>query len=91
MGIEVVYVNTVLCDSLDIHFEGALFVGEYRHIVDEIFGADSVDVVEHESESVVRFGGWGFVSLPAVSVFGKCLGFNVLRTNNSRGYVCVSI
>jgi hypothetical protein len=69
MCIEVMYVDAVFRYPLDIDFECTLFVHDCGHIVDELFGADSIDVVEHHSKGVWWFAIGDLVSFPMLMCF----------------------
>ena len=59
-------VDTVFGYTLDIDVESALFVYNGGHIIDEVFCADSVDIVKHHPACVLWFDVGYCVSLPGM-------------------------
>ena len=47
MGIVIVNVDTMLCKSLYVNVESTLFIRDYCHVADVLFGSYTVDVVKH--------------------------------------------
>ena len=64
----VVDIYTVFGDTLEIDVEGALFVCDRCHVVNEVLGAYTVNVMEHHPKRV-----WGFVMwyLMSYRLFGQ--------------------